>query len=197
MAIDTRMLQAAKAAVAVGIAWSVAPYVPGVADDYPYYAPLGALVSMYPTLMGSMRHALQTLGSLAVWILLAAAVLVVSAPNVVTISLAVGVGSLIAATGWFGNNREYIPVTVLFVLIVGGPDADAYSIGYLSQISFGIVIGLLINMVLKASNTQLIFPALSLDAVGRQLSNYRSVLADHLSEVAEALALKWPPERDS
>ncbi|MBG6109121.1 FUSC family protein [Frigoribacterium sp. CG_9.8] len=184
-----RMLQAAKAAVAVGLAWAVAPYLPGVADDYPYYAPLGALVSMYPTLMGSLRNALQTLGGLAVGILLAAAVLVVSAPNVVTISVAVGVGSLIAATGWLGANREYIPVTVLFVLIVGGPNADAYSIGYLSQVSFGIVVGLLINM--------LIFPALSLDAVGRQLSNYRSVLADHLSEVAKVLAESWPPEHDS
>ncbi len=182
------MLQAAKAAVAVGIAWSVAPYLPGVADEYPYYAPLGALVSMYPTLMGSLRNALQTLGSLAVGILLAGAVLVFSEPNVVTISLAVGVGALIAATGWFGVNREFIPVTALFVLIVGGPNADAYSIGYLEQISLGIVIGLLVNM--------LIFPALSLDAVGRELSNYRLVLADHLSEVAEALTQSWPPERD-
>ena len=184
----SRMLQAAKAAVAVGIAWSVAPYLPGVADDYPYYAPLGALVSMYPTLMGSVKNALQTLGSLAVGILLAAAVLVFSAPNVVTISLAVGLGALIAATGWFGANREFIPVTALFVLIVGGPNADSYSIGYLEQVSLGIVIGLLVNM--------LIFPALSLDAVGRHLSNYRLVLADHLSEIAEALTQNWPPERD-
>ncbi|MDJ0348342.1 aromatic acid exporter family protein [Cryobacterium sp. PH29-G1] len=183
-----RSLQAAKAAVAVGIAWSVAPYLPGVADNYPYYAPLGALVSMYPTLMGSVRNALQTLGSLAIGILLAAAVLLLSDPNVWTISLAVGVGALIAATGWFGANREFIPVTALFVLIVGGPNADSYSIGYLEQISLGIVIGLLINM--------LVFPTLSFDAVGRQLSNYRSVLADHLLEIAEALAESWPPERD-
>lgn len=35
----SRSLQAVKAAIAVGIAWSVAPYSPGVADDYPYYAP--------------------------------------------------------------------------------------------------------------------------------------------------------------
>ncbi|TFD03692.1 FUSC family protein [Cryobacterium sp. TMT1-66-1] len=184
----SRMLQAGKAAVAVGISWSIAPHLPGVADNYPYYAPLGALVSMYPTLMGSVRNALQTLGSLVVGIVLAAAVLVLSQPNVVTISVAVGIGALIAATGWFGNNREYIPVTVLFVLIVGGPDADSYSIGYIVQISLGIVIGLLVNM--------LVFPALNLNGVGLKLSNYRSALADHLSEVAEALAEHWPPERD-
>jgi len=183
-----RLLQATKAAVAVGISWSIAPYLPGVADNYPYYAPLGALVSMYPTLMGSVRNALQTLGSLVVGILLAVAVIVFTEPNVWTLSVAVGIGSLIAATGWFGANREYIPVTVLFVLIVGGPDADSYSIGYVVQISLGIVIGLVVNM--------LIFPTLTLTAVDRQLSNFRLALADHLSEITEALAENWPPERD-
>ena len=49
----SRVLLAAKTALAVGIAWLIAPLVPGVADDYPYYAPLGALVSMTPTMMGS------------------------------------------------------------------------------------------------------------------------------------------------
>lgn len=183
-----RILQAVKAAIAVGLAWTIAPYLPGVADNYPYYAPLGAIVSMYPTLMGSMKNALQTLGSLAVAIVLAGAVIIFSSPSVLTMSLAVGAGALIAATGWFGANREYIPVTVLFVLIIGGPDADDYSIGYLEQVSLGIVIGLLINV--------LIFPALGQDAVDRQLSNYRRVLGDHLSEVAKALAESWPPERD-
>lgn len=71
-------------------------------------------MSMYPTLLGSMRNALHTLGSLVVGILLAAAVLVFSQLNAVTLSVAVGVGALIAAAGWFGNNREYIPVTVVF-----------------------------------------------------------------------------------
>ncbi|TQO18801.1 aromatic acid exporter family member 1 [Rhodoglobus vestalii] len=183
-----RILQAAKAAIAVGLAWTIAPHLPGVADNYPYYAPLGAIVSMYPTLMGSMKNALQTIGSLVVAIVLAGAVIVLSQPNVFTMSLAVGVGALIAATGWFGANREYIPVTVLFVLIIGGPDADNYSLGYLVQVSLGIAVGLLVNL--------LIFPALSNDAVDRQLTNYRVVLADHLSEVAQALAESWPPERD-
>jgi len=56
------------------------------------------------------------------------------------------------------------------------------------QISLGIVIGHFVNM--------LVFPSLNLNDMGRQLSKYRSVLADHLSEVAEALTESWPPERD-
>ena len=187
-ATSPRIVQAVKAAVAVGIAWTIAPFLPGVADDYPYYAPLGALVSMYPTLMSSVRNALQTLGGLAVGILLAGLVIILSEPNVFTISLAVGVGAVIAATGWFGANREYIPVTALFVLIVGGPNADGYSIGYLVQVTLGILIGLAVNL--------LVFPPLALEAVGHQLAHFRHTLADHLSEVAEALADSWPPERD-
>ncbi|TFD79469.1 FUSC family protein [Cryobacterium fucosi] len=187
-ATSPKLIQALKAAVAVAIAWSVAPLLPGVADDYPYYAPLGALVSMYPTLMSSVKNALQTLGGLAVGILLAAAVLIFSEPNVFTISLAVGVGAVIAATGWFGANREYIPVTALFVLIIGGPNADGYSIGYLEQMSLGIVIGLAVNL--------LVLPPLAFDAVGLQLTRFRTTLADHLTEISQALTEDWPPERD-
>tara|TARA_R110002124_G_scaffold1331_1_gene7631 strand:- start:4991 stop:6040 length:1050 start_codon:yes stop_codon:yes gene_type:complete len=181
-------MQAAKTGLAVAIAWMLAPYLPGVADNYPYYAPLGAIVAMYPTLMGSMKNAAQTLGSLAVAIALAGAVINFSSPSVLTMSLAVGLGALIAATGWFGANREYIPVTVLFVLIIGGPDADDYSLGYLEQATLGIVVGLLVNL--------LIFPALTHNAVDQQLSNFRRVLADHLADIAGALAESWPPERD-
>ncbi len=187
-ATSPRIVQAVKAAIAVAIAWSIAPLLPGVADDYPYYAPLGALVSMYPTLMSSVRNALQTLGGLTVGILLAGAVIVLSEPNVLTISLAVGVGAAISATGWFGASREYIPVTALFVLIVGGPNADGYSIGYLVQMTLGIVIGLAVNL--------LFFPPLAFEAVGQQLIRFRRTLADQLSEVADALADSWPPERD-
>ncbi|MCS3843801.1 hypothetical protein [Microbacterium sp. AK031] len=44
-----------------GIAWALAPHMPGVTDEYPYYAPLGALLSMYPTLMESAKSGVQTL----------------------------------------------------------------------------------------------------------------------------------------
>ncbi|MET4001796.1 uncharacterized membrane protein YgaE (UPF0421/DUF939 family) [Arthrobacter sp. UYCu511] len=85
-----RLLLAAKTSLAVGVAWILARYMPGVADKYPYYAPLGALVSMYPTLMGSVRAGLQTLAGLFIGIALAAGVLLAGTPNILSISLAVG-----------------------------------------------------------------------------------------------------------
>jgi len=94
---------------------------------------------------------------------------------------------VIAATGWFGANREFIPVTALFVLIIGGPNADGYSIGYLEQMSLGIVTGLAVNL--------LVLPPLAFNAVGVQLARFRMTLAEHLDEVSTALKEAWPPDQ--
>lgn len=109
-----RLLLAAKTAAAVAIAWSIAPLVPGSADDYPYYAPLGALISMYPTLMGSLRSSVQTLLGLAVGIGLAVVIVLTIGPSVWTIGLAVGLGVLLSGTGWFGSGSEYLPIAAMF-----------------------------------------------------------------------------------
>src|SRR5919112_113289 len=117
--------------------------MPGTIDEYPYYAPLGALSAMYPTVMGSVRTGLQTVAGLALGILLAAGVLLVGPPNLVTIGLAVGIGTLLAGVRRLGAGAEYVPMAALFVLIVGGPDAEDYSVGYLGQMAVGVAIGLL------------------------------------------------------
>lgn len=90
---------------------------------------------------------------------------------------------------WLGApGQEYLPIAALFVLIVGGQDADAYSIGYLVQMSVGIAVGLAVNL--------LIVPPLSFDSAVLQLSRFRLTLAQHLNDVGEALTENWPPERE-
>jgi hypothetical protein len=185
---DARLLLAGKTSLAVGIAWLLAPLVPGVADEYPYYAPLGALISMSPTLMSSAKMGLQTLASLAIGIVLAGAVILLWEPNVVTIALVVGIGALIAGSRWLKAGGEYVPVAALFVLIVGGPNADAYSIGYIVQMTVGILVGLLVNA--------LIFPPLRVTAAVLRLEELRGMLSRHLDEMAEALTENWPPEHE-
>jgi hypothetical protein len=185
---DARLLLAGKTALAVGIAWLVAPLVPGVADDYPYYAPLGALISMSPTLMSSVKMGLQTLASLAIGIVLAGAVILLWEPNVLTISLVVGIGALVAGSRWLKDGGEYVPVAALFVLIIGGPDADAYSLGYIVQMSVGIAVGLVVNLA--------IFPPLRVTAAMLRIGEFRGLLATHLDEMAHALVEEWPPEHE-
>ena len=185
---DSRLLLAAKTALAVGIAWLVARLVPGVADDYPYYAPLGALISMSPTLMSSVRMGAQTLISLTIGIVLAGAVIIFAEPNVVTIALVVGIGSLIAGSRWLTAGGEYVPVAALFVLIIGGQNADSYSIGYVVQMSVGIVVGLVVNFT--------IFPPLTVGTAVSRLVEFRALLARHLDEMASALDESWPPQHE-
>ncbi|MDQ0644272.1 FUSC family protein [Microbacterium murale] len=185
---SARLLLAAKAALAVGIAWAVAPHMPGVTDEYPYYAPLGALLSMYPTLMESAKSGLQTLLGLVVGIALALAVVVTVGPNWWTIPLVAGIGVLLSGTGWFGAGQEYVPIAALFVLIIGGQDSDDYSLGYLSQMAVGVAVGLAVNL--------LIAPSVLTGAAAARVSTFRRQLARHLHEIGDAVSEPWPPERD-
>ncbi|WP_431074817.1 FUSC family protein [Microbacterium phyllosphaerae] len=186
-AVDpARLLLVAKTALAVGLAWLIAPHMPGVTDEYPYYAPLGALVSMYPTLMGSVRSGLQTLLGLATGIGLAAVVVLTVGPTWWTIPAVVGIGVLVSGTGWFGAGREYVPMAALFVLIIGGQNADDYSVGYLVQTAVGVVVGLLVNLVIAPAPLTL--------AAAARVDAFRTQLSEHLHDIGTAVSESWPPE---
>lgn len=185
---SARLLLAAKAALAVGIAWALAPHMPGVTDEYPYYAPLGALLSMYPTLMESAKSGVQTLLGLVVGIGLALAVVATVGPNWWTIPLVAGVGVLLSGTGWFGVGQEYVPIAALFVLIIGGQDSDDYSLGYLTQMAVGVAVGLAVNL--------LIAPRVLTGVAAARVDSFRGQLAQHLHEIGDAVSASWPPERD-
>lgn len=184
--LPARLLFVAKTTLAVGLAWTIAPHMPGVTDEYPYYAPLGALVSMYPTLMGSAKTSLQTLLGLATGIGLATLVILTIGPTWWTVPLVIGVGVLLSGTGWFGAGREYVPIAALFVLVVGGQDADDYSLGYLTQMAVGVVIGLLVNV--------LIAPAPLTKAAEARVDAFRAQLGSHLHDIGSAVSESWPPE---
>lgn len=184
-----RILLAAKTSLAVGIAWALAPLMPGAVNEYPYYAPLGVLVSMYPTFMGSLRTALQTLLGVLLGIIVAAAILLLGAPNLLTISLAVGVGVLLAGVPRLGAGRDYVPVATLLVLIIGGTSqAEIFSLGYGVQMALGVVVGLLVNVT--------IFPPLAFDAAQAQIRRARSILTEQLDDAAAALTENWPPDHE-
>ena len=185
----TRLQLAVKATLAVGIAWTLAPHVPGVASQYPYYAPLGALISMYPTVSGSFRTGLQTLAGLVTGMLLALAALLVGTPNVLTISLIVGIGVLLAGLPFFeASGRDYVPVAALFVLVLGGDDPDGYSFGYGVQMLVGVAVGLIVNAA--------VFPPLHLNGAVNGLVSLRQSLARQLRDMGTALEETWPPEHE-
>lgn len=181
--LNPQLLLAAKAALAAALAWIVALNLPGTPSDYPYYAPLGALLAMYPTVAGTLKSGLQTVTGLTIGIILAYLAVWAGDPSALTIAFVVGVGVLLAgALKRTAGGGSGIASAGLFVLVIGNNDLG-YSLGYFVQTVVGVGVGLAVSA--------LILPPLHLnDAVG-QMSRLRRTAARQLQEMGEALEDDW------
>ena len=181
--VNPQLLLAAKAALAASLAWTIAQAIPGTPAEYPYYAPLGALLAIYPTVAGTVKLGLQTVIGLTIGILLAYVAVWAGDPNWLTIAFVVGIGVLLSGvlrrTAGGGSG---IASAGLFVLVIGNENLG-YSLGYLVQTLVGVGVGLAVSA--------LILPPLHLnDAVG-QMSSLRRTAARQLQEMGEALEEDW------
>ena len=183
-----RLQLAAKAAIAAGIAFFIAPFMPGSAADYPYYAPLGALVAMYENVSGSMRQGVQTLVGLAIGVGLAFMLFSLGEPSPVTVAIVMGLGVILAGLPRIGSGSDWIPTAALLVLLVGGHNPDQFSFGYLVQMGVGVSIGIVVNL--------LVFPPLHFKAAALSLAELRLALARQLLDMGMALQENWPPEHE-
>ncbi|MFS0716531.1 aromatic acid exporter family protein [Arthrobacter sp. 1P04PC] len=183
-----RLQLAIKAALAAGIAFAIAPFMPGSAADYPYYAPLGALVAMYENVSGSMRQGAQTLVGLAIGIGLAFMLFSLGQPSPFTVALVMGLGVILAGLPKIGSGSDWIPTAALLVLLVGGHNPDSFSFGYLFQMGVGVTVGIVVNL--------LVFPPLHFKAAALSLAELRLALARQLWDMATALEENWPPEHE-
>jgi len=190
-----RLLLAVKAALAAALAYWLAPHVPGVAAEYPYYAPLGAVIAMYPTIKASLRQGVQTLLGLVVGIVLATVVfsLQEGQPGVLAVAAVVGVGTLLAGIRRLGAGRDWVLTAGLFVLLLGGSattegDQADYSTGYVIQVAVGVVVGLTVNYLLV--------PPLYAGRADERLRSLQASLADRTDDVAAVFEARWPLEGD-
>ncbi len=156
--------------------------MPFADSTYSYYAPLGVLVSMYPTVVGSARAGAQSLFGLGIGIALGLGglgLVFAGAPGVVAIALVIGIGIVIGGVTALGAGRDLLAVAGLFVLLIGGHDADQFSLSYLLTMAFGVAVGIIINL--------LIVPPLYLRRASDRLSVLRDAARDLLRDVAEAI----------
>jgi len=186
--LGPRLKLAAKAAVAAGLAFLIAPLMPGSAADYPYYAPLGALVVMYENVAGSMRQGVQTLVGLAIGIGLAFVLFSLGPPTPLTVAVVMGLGVILAGLPRIGSGSDWIPTAALLVLLVGGQNPDKFSFGYLFQMGVGVTVGIAVNL--------LIFPPLHFRAAALSLAELRLALSLQLTDMGKALGESWPPEHE-
>lgn len=174
-----RLILAGKTALAGTIAWYIGHLLPGDTADFAYYAPLGALISMAPTLMDSMRSSLQTVAGLALGIVVAWGLIATGAPGWAVVPVALAVGTVLAGLPILGPGRDYVPIAALFVLIIGGADANDFSVGYLVQMGLGMTIGILVNL--------LIVPPLPTNDAAAALTSLRQAGVRTLDAMADAL----------
>ncbi|NUJ88578.1 FUSC family protein [Plantibacter sp. MCCC 1A11337] len=183
-----RLMLALKVAIAATAAWFLGSLLPGEIGDFSYYAPLGALVSLTPTLMDSVRSSLQTLVGLGLGIGLAWLLIISPAPGWVSVSLSVGLGTLLAGLPGLGQGRDYVPIAALFVIIIGGANANDFSVGYLVQMALGVLVGLLVNL--------LIMPPLFVRESAAGISAARSRMVGALRSMSDTLRSESAPTPD-
>ncbi|MBD8022630.1 FUSC family protein [Microbacterium gallinarum] len=175
-----RLLLALKTGVAAALAWYLAPLLPITDDQYSYYAPLGVLVSMYPTVAASARSGLQAIIGLAMGIglgLLGIAALSAGVPGVLALAIVVGVGVLFGGVQALGVGRDWVAIAALFVLLLSGGDTEDFTLSYLVTMAFGVVVGILANFV--------IVPPLYLERASARLSELRDTLSALLEAIAD------------
>lgn len=183
----SRVLLAGKTALAVGSAWPAAQLLPGSLDEFSYYAPLGALVSMLPTLASSLRSSVQMVAGIVLGIVLAGLVLVTPLPLVVSVPVAAGLGVLLGGVRGLGAGRDWVAMTALFVLLVGGLRAEDFAAGFLVQMGVGMLIGFGVNL--------LVVPPLKFREAEETVSRLRGTVVEALEGMSVALVEEWPPER--
>ncbi|GAB2678215.1 aromatic acid exporter family protein [Thalassiella azotivora] len=182
-----RWALALRVAVAAAIAWQVALLLPDPAGDYPYYAPLGAVVASSVSLAGSARESVQAVASIALGGLIAVASdALLDVPGPFIIAVVVGLG--VMAAGWerLGPMASWVPTAALFTLVIGG--GETFYVGvYAGLVLLGALVGLAITVVV---------PQLPLAPAQEAVDVVRTRLTDQLTELAEALAGDRPPDRE-
>ncbi|MGU3643959.1 hypothetical protein ACLBXX_03265 [Microbacterium sp. C23T] len=183
LAQQPRLLLAAKTSLAAVLAWYLAPLIPFAEDQYSYYAPLGALVTMHPTIARSARVGGEVLIGLALGIglgLCGIAAMRLGAPGGLVLGLVIGVGVLLGGLRLLGVGGDWAPLAGLFVLLTGSADPEGFSISYLGTVAFGVVIGIAVNLV--------VVPPLYLRRASERLSALRDTVTGLLDDAADAVA---------
>jgi uncharacterized membrane protein YgaE (UPF0421/DUF939 family) len=162
-------------------------FVPG-SQDYPYYAPFGAIIATTSTLAGSVRESLQAVGSIVVGGAIAWLVDAVTGDDLAATTLAIVVGLSVSVAGWrvLGAMGGWAPTAAVFTLIIGHGEAQFIG-AYGGLTLFGAVIGILVNMIA---------PPLPLAPARAAVSRTRTALAEQLREIADLMTAHELPTLD-
>jgi uncharacterized membrane protein YgaE (UPF0421/DUF939 family) len=177
----TGVQRGVRAAVAAGLAWQVAVLLPPLFADYSYYAPLGAVIAVHPTVADSASAAWRSVLAILTGFALAVAVsdLTRAVPNGLSIAMIVALAVLVEQLRLWREQASWVSFAAVLMLTVGLDDPSAYVLRYAGLTMLGAAIGVLV--------TTLLFPPLQLTQAVQQIARTRGLLSAHLHDIAETL----------
>jgi uncharacterized membrane protein YgaE (UPF0421/DUF939 family) len=187
-AVDPRVKLAVKAALAAGVSWQLAQLFPVSISQYAYYAPLGAVLAMYPSVASSLKAGAQTVLGVILGAGIALAVDVFLPTNGMTVALLVGGGICAGLIRWLGEQRSWVPITALFVFTIGEPGSLAYAAGFVGLTLVGVAVGTAVNF--------LVFPPLHLRESRQAVQALQEIVSEQLEDLAEGLEHSEVPDRE-
>ncbi|GGU99536.1 hypothetical protein GCM10010182_15650 [Actinomadura cremea] len=175
---EDRIKITVKGVVAAVGAWLIAKHLLG--HTVPYFAPLAALLGVYPTVARSVRESIGYAAGFLVGAALAIPVGVYIGPTTTGIAVVLVAGLMLSSWRGFGNQSSQVVFTALFALLVGGHDAVGYVQPRLADVAVGLAVGLIVNVAL--------FPPLYLRHGEYAVRQTRDVLAEAMDALADGVA---------
>jgi uncharacterized membrane protein YccC len=167
---------ALKGAVAAVTAWALARYAAHQLD--PYFAPLAALLGVYPTVARSLRESVQYIGGFLLGAALAVPVGILAGPGIPGIAAIVLAGVLLSGWHRLGDQGAQVTFTALFVLLLGGYQPLHYVTHRMIEVAIGVVTGLAVNVAA--------FPPLQLRPAEHAVRRWAEDIAEALELLADA-----------
>lgn len=139
-------VQAAKAALAACVAWTVAGW--WLKAPMAFVAPWVAVVLVESTVFRSIRHGLQQLAAIATGTVVATGVALMLDSPMVAMGLVLPAVVLLGNWRRLGSQGVYAATGALFVL-TGGPVTIAASAARIAEAVFGAVVGIAVNALIR------------------------------------------------
>ncbi|MFD1827812.1 MULTISPECIES: hypothetical protein [Mumia] len=176
--LGSRVHIAVKAAVAAAVAWQVGNLVPPPVGDYAYYAPLGAVLAVHPSVAASLRDSAHLFTALVMGASVGAGFHLLPVPGWAAIGLLVLVAVLLGGWDRLGDQRSWVITAALFTYILGNIDTSDFVSGLVGQVAIGAAIGFTLMLLL---------PPVPVRVSVKRLENVADLVADQLDALADAL----------
>jgi uncharacterized membrane protein YccC len=169
---------AVKAAIAAVGAWALARYAVG--QPGPYFAPLAALLGVYPTVARSLHQGIRYVAGFLLGAALAIPAGLLLGPGMAAIAIVVIGGVLIGGWQRLGDQGAQVTFTALFVLLLGGHQPFHYITHRMIDVGIGVAAGLAVNV--------LVFPPLQLRPAEHAIRQWGESIARALEDLSGAAA---------